>query len=728
MNRAVLGTILAISLLARPDGATGAVVSGRVADLVSGLPLAAAAVRVNLRQTSTDDSGRFVLRDLAPGSWLVEIRRIGYHAESRLIDLRAHDSLFVEFTMRRAPLEVGGLEVDSRPRGPDGTPVRVAGPALRRSLGTTLAATLDEQPGLAVRSMGPAPARPVLRGLSGNRLLVLSDGERTGDLSATASDHAVAIEPLMSHDVEVVRGPRALLHGSNTLGGVVDVHLDAIPRRLPEHAEFSLAALGESVHGGGSTGGDVLVPMGSVAARAGGLWRRTGDLSTSTGTLSNTGTDHREGSAGMGWFGEWGSVGAAAVDSRSGYGVPGGFLGGHEKGVDIRVERSALDVRAALRPGEKIEELALRGRSTRYFHEELESNGACGVSFGVLTYDASLDLGWRPAASLGPGAVRVWGEYRDYAQGCLSFSPPTIERSAAFVIAQEARAWGLSWQASARWELRTVTPSYRDSNKAGSIEPRSFAGWSGGLATTAFLNPAWSMTTTVMTTHHAPGVEELFSEGPHLAAYAYEIGNAALDAERALGIEIATRYQHGGRAATLAAFAHLFPNYIFVRNTGEIEVGPGESGLLARFQYSGQRARMWGGEASLRLPLAARVSLEASASAVFGTLLEDHEPMPLIPPLRARASLAKGWRDWTCSAVIRGAAAQRRLGSFEEPTEAWCAADLQVEYDLRRSARHVVVLTLENFTNTEYREHLSRVKSVQAEPGRNLKVLLRVTF
>ena len=79
------------------------------------------------------------------------------------------------------------------------------------------------------RSFGPAPARPVIRGLDGDRVLILQDGQRIGDLSSQSGDHGVTINPAAAQRIEVVRGPATLLYGANAIGGLVNVITDEIP-------------------------------------------------------------------------------------------------------------------------------------------------------------------------------------------------------------------------------------------------------------------------------------------------------------------------------------------------------------------------------------------------------------------------------------------------------------------------------------------------------------------
>jgi iron complex outermembrane receptor protein len=240
------------------------------------------------------------------------------------------------------------------------------------------------------------------------------------------------------------------------------------------------------------------------------------------------------------------------------------------------------------------------------------------------------------------------------------------------------------------------------------------------------ISPAWTIAAHALTTFEPPSVEQLFSEGPHLAAYSYEIGDADLGAERGFGAEIQARYEEGGTTATLALFVNRFQGYIFPRDTGELEVGPGEEGLLARYQYAGIPAVLSGVECALGWQPRRWLRLEANASAVRGTQTDSGVPLPMIPPFGGHAGAYGIFGRWQVGAVAHAATAQNRTDEFEDPTDGWVIADLQVQWTrVSGSSVHGVSLVLENVGDAEYHRHLSRVRSVMPEPGRNLKALYR---
>jgi iron complex outermembrane receptor protein len=323
----------------------------------------------------------------------------------------------------------------------------------------------------------------------------------------------------------------------------------------------------------------------------------------------------------------------------------------------------------------------------------------------------------------------VWSEHRDYAQGCLTFVPSTIERSLAGYFYDERTRGRLTWQSALRLDYRDVSPSRREENRAGVVRHRDFVGVSASVSARCALAPGWTAAATVMRAFNAPGVEELYSDGPHLAAFAYEIGNANLNEETTTALEVSLQMN----ARSLSARANLFynqsGNYIYPAFTGDTIYGVGTSGRLQEFQYTGQEATHTGGELVMTWRAAQDVSLSGTLSYVRGHLTNQDRPLPFIPPLSG--GLTARWMPgrYSFAAGVRGAAEQNRLGEFESPTAGYVVFDVTGQYDFPAwSLLHSVVLSIQNLTNAEYRNHLSRVKSIMPEAGVNAKLLYKLSL
>ena len=159
---------------------------------------------------------------------------------------------------------------------------------------------------------GPATARPVIRGLDGDRVLILQDGQRTGDLSTQSADHAVTINPAAAQRIEVVRGPATLLYGSNAIGGLVNVITDQIPTTPQQGASGNVTFdVGSAAKEAGAAA-DVRVGNGRFALHAGGGGRRSGDVDTPEGEVVNSQSRSGFGNIGLAWT-EHRAISAAAT-------------------------------------------------------------------------------------------------------------------------------------------------------------------------------------------------------------------------------------------------------------------------------------------------------------------------------------------------------------------------------------------------------------------------------
>lgn len=733
---AIFLLIAGSALAAHASDATSGGLAGRVVDAETGEPVGWTMVLVEGldRARHSDADGYFLFSALPAGIHVLQTLRVGYHNKQFHATVASGDTVHVVLPVGHEPVVLETVVVGAKP-GQQISPLQepdivFSGRKLRQNLGRTIGETVDYEPGVTQRSMGPAPSRPVLRGLSGDRLLVLEEGERIGDLSATSSDHAVAIEPMTTERIEVIRGPETLLYGSNALGGVVNVVRGAIPSTALEHVSGSWQWQGETVNSGLSSGAAVSLPVGPLVLRVDGSLRDAGDITTPRGTLANTDIQTANTSTGVSWIRPWGFVGVAGSLYDSQYGIPPDPVAGHPGGVSIDVTRQHLEARGeARRGGGFIRRLEAHHSFSRYRHGEFEDSGALGLEFGLLSHNGSLQAHLYPRGRFENGVVGLWYEYRNYASAGLNFTPAAEEYAGALFTYHEWTSESWAFNGALRFDVRRVEPrEERDSSTVGRIETRDFVGISGGLSCQYHPSAGLAVGVTTMQTFRAPGVEDLYSEGPHLAAYAYEVGNGTLGRERGRGLELFVDYHQDEGSLHLAFFRNQIDGFMFARNTGERSVRRAD---LFLYQMTGESILMHGAEASLEWHLARHLRMKGSMSYVRGILTSlDDEPLPRLPPLQGRLALEYEPAGSVSTGLsLRLAAYQDRPGRFEEPTDSYAVIDWTGEfYGHRWGLLHTLTLTVENLGDSVYLQHLNRVKEIMPEPGRNIRLLNRVYY
>ncbi len=136
-----------------------------------------------------------------------------------------------------------------------------------------------------------------------------------------------------------------------------------------------------------------------------------------------------------------------------------------------------------------------------------------------------------------------------------------------------------------------------------------------------------------------------------------------------------------------------------------------------------------GAETMAEWLFASHWNVALTASYVHGTLSANSTPLPQMPPLTAKVSLRYTRGALVLGASLRAATAQHRTGEFEQPTAGYAVQGVFVQYALEQGrVSHQISLNVDNVFDREYRNHLSRVKSIMPEAGRNVRLLYRVYF
>jgi iron complex outermembrane receptor protein len=691
-------------------------VSGQVVNATTQKPLKGAVVLIEelKRETATDADGRYALDNLAAGAYHMVIAAPGFTTQRTEITVAAAP-LVVDIA---APPEVHYTEVvsvspDARSQFESYQPTAVlAGQLLTQALEGTLGATLDTQPGVAQRSFGPGPARPVIRGLDGDRILVLENGQRMGDLSSQSGDHGVKVNPAAATRIEVVRGPATLLYGANAIGGLVNVISNDIPRTPVTGTTGTVTLdLGSAASEGGGAA-DVTVGNGRFALHAGGSARRSGDVKTPVATIDNTQSRSGFVNVGGSYTSGRGYIGTSYGYDDTKYGIP--II--EEGNVQLTPRRHTVDFRGEARE--------LRGpfssiRATaairRYQHDELEGDEV-GTSFTNNTAETELLLNHRQVGRL-KGTIGGWGLTRSFeASGAEALSPPVDQIGGAAFVFEELIWPHATIQFGGRVDHASFTPS-------GGLPARTFNNFSGSVG--LLLRPHEPITLALSLARAArnPALEELYFNGPHGGNFAFEIGNPNLDSEHGVGFDASLRWRHSRASGEVTFFRNRISNYIFRNPTGE------EEEELPVITFVAADSLFQGIESHLDLQVAEYFVVEAGLDYVRGELVETGDALPRMPPLRGRLGLHVQRNAFQAGVDVISAAKQDRTFGAETRTDGYTTLKLFSSYSFQ-TGRSTSTLTarLDNATNELYRNHLSLIKDVAPEIGRNFRLLYSVHF
>ena len=708
-------------------------IEGVVRDAETERPLAGALVSVVGTGTRavTRGDGAFRLTRFKPGEYTISVARLGYRGVILEVSVGTQSAvLAIELSASPIAMEPMVVTATLSERGADQSLRAVsvmAGDELQRRLAGTVAATLASIPGLAATSMGPTTSQPVIRGLSGDRVLMLEDGTRVGDVSNAGSDHATALDPGAARRIEVVRGPGALLYGGNALGGVINVIRDEIPSAVPTHATGSGTLRTQSATGSLAAGAATVFKLADrMPLRVEATVRGAGDLKTPAGNLANTDGEMWSGGAGTAYLTGWGHAGASVRGYRNHYGIPGGFVGGHAEGVRIEMERAATKFQAIVdETGGLFDNVRFDATYTWYEHREIEPPDILGTLY--RRQNASGDLlarhgEWGPFTA---GALGTRVAWEDHGYGGSLYTPNTRRIRAAAYFLEEMDLDPLRIEFGLRYDLVGTDPVESDrESPIGDIRDRRFHSVSGSLGALYQAGSGLSVGASVARAYRSPDIPELYSEGPHLAAYAFEVGNPSLEGEVGRGLDVFLRFESDRLRLEAAGFHNDIKGYIYGEDTGELS-----RVLLPIYQYRANHAVFSGFEASADIHAGGGLAVEGVISSVRGSLKGSDVHLPLVPPLKGHAALKYERPGWWVRGEAEMAARQDRIGEFETATDGYTVLNASAGVRFTLTGRlNVLTASLDNATNTNYRNHLSRIKEIMPEAARGLSLAYRVVF
>ncbi|MBB3861583.1 iron complex outermembrane receptor protein [Novosphingobium hassiacum] len=644
----------------------------------------------------------------------------------------------------------------------------IQGEELTQALRPTLGETLNRTPGVSATSFGPNASRPVLRGLQGERVRILTDGVGAFDVSNTSADHAVVINPLLAERIEVLRGPATLLYGSSAIGGVVNVIDKRIPRVIPDEiAHVDMLASYGSASNERSIGGAVDVPVGDkFVVHADGSYLKTGNQrigdyvlapSARLTALANAGTETEDqlaegidfaasaglrgklpNSAAETWTAgvgaalitDTGNLGIAYSHYDSLYGIPVRYAirpGEEQEGPRLDVAQDRLDLRAEVQTGGSlIQSIKARAGFASYRHFELEPDGGIGTAFYNKGLEGRVEL---VQADRGPwkGASGVQYFSRDFnVIGDEAFLPKNSTQQLGVFTLQQLDFGALKLEGGARYEHTVLEARPLLDQTQFFSGKRTFDTVSGSVGASYGFTPDWRFGVNLSRTVRAPSAEELFANGPHAGTQAFEVGSPDFHPERAWGLEAVLRGKGTGYSFEASAYHNWFDNFIFEDLTGAVEDG------LPVYQFGQAKARYYGFEVQGNVTLAKLGSVELVADGLADYVhanIVGFGPAPRIPPLRVQGGLGLNGTKVDLRGEVEWSDSQTRTTAFETQTASFTLVNAQLNFRPWGTERPLsFALSANNIFDVDARRHASFLKDFAPLAGRDIRITARASF
>ncbi len=608
----------------------------------------------------------------------------------------------------------------------------------------TLGETLNGIPGVTATQFGPNASRPVIRGLDGERVRIMQNGIGVLDASSLSFDHAVGIDPLIIEQIDVVRGPAALLYGGSAVGGVVN----AIDHRIPKEQLDGITGRAETRFGGpeNTRNGAMVVDVGNgqFAIHADVYSRKTSDLdidgfavsrrkSEADGTprenhgkLINSSAEGDGGALGAALTFENGYIGASFSTLNNNYGVVA------EQAVRIDMKSDRWDIASEFTDLTGIfNRVKFRMAHTDYEHRELEG-GEVGTTFLNRGVEGSLEAG-HAKINLGNGLALngvlglQFNNTNFEALGAEAFVPGVNTQNKALYVYEELPIGEkLQHKITFGGRLGHATVDSKDNVNFGAGQNNSFNPNSVALGGLYSINENWSLTSNLSHNERAPSYFELYANGAHVATGQFEVGNTNFKEEKSNGIDAQIRWKDAKNAFSVGAYYTRFSNFIGLFKTGNLIGAIGAE--LPEAQFRAVPAVFKGLEFEGKVGLTDQLTLNLRGDYVHAKEQRTNDYLPRIAPLRLGAGLQYQLNSFSAKLDVLCAFNQNNTASNELATDGYTNVSALMAYKLPTKLNLELFAKANNLLNDEIREHASFLKDIAPAGERSLLIGLRGDF
>jgi iron complex outermembrane receptor protein len=661
---------------------------------------------------------------------------------------------------------------------------------ISRNLGSSLMKSLERLPGVSSMEIGAGQSKPVIRGLSFNRVVVVENGIKH-EGQQWGMDHGLEIDQFSVEHVEVVKGPASLLYGSDAIGGIIDIKPGKPPHKNSIEGSVQGTFRSNNQYMGTSARLSARKNRWFVDSRL--TYLNFGDYKVPTDTVSIYSylvplPDQRMRNTAGRELGIRLNAGYLSDDFNSVFYLSGlenrGGLFANAHGLEPRSvdtllhDASSRDIqfprqevrhwkvinKSAIETGNGRIELELGfQRNNRQEHTEYVNHGYMPEYLPFnSTFPVTLERGFykdiysanlHNKMDVGDHEMEISlnVEHQNNQIDGYGFIIPAFKQWSAGMAVYDKWKVNEHWllHAGGRFDLGTIgIEEYRDWFTTPLVEGDENLVRAAAL-NRQFQSPSWALGLNYNKKHfhfklnagqsfRMPIAKELAANGVNYHHFAYEKGNPDLDPEKAYQLDGVVEWHHEKWAVQLSGFTSFFPNYIYLNPTSMIDLYYGAGNQV--FEY--QQSEVWraGGEFHAHLNVIPSLKLGMITEYIYSEQWSGAKKgftLPFSPPPSATLSVqfqpdwsSKNWENAFALLDLKVVGAQNNIVPPEQKTPGYQVLNLNTGISLKMGKQAIKVnVSVQNILNTNYLNHTSFYRIIEVpEAGRNVSVSLKIPF
>lgn len=588
---------------------------------------------------------------------------------------------------------------------------------LQRKGTATLIEGLATIPGVSQVSTGTSIGKPVIRGLSGNRVLVYSQGVRIEN-QQFGDEHGLGLNDSGVESVEVIKGPASLLYGSDALGGVLYFNPEKFANANTFKANFSQKYFSNTAGSSSSFGLKTATDYWKFMAR--GSYNTHSDYRISGGDrVTNTRYNETDFKTGIGYSN-------AKFSSVLRYNYNDLDLGIPEEGIADQTMSKKTGF-----PKQGVFNHLLSLNSVFFFEQskldldlgyiandrsEFEDSNVAALHMKLKTFNYNAKYHFPKKGKI-ETIIGVQGMHQTNANSGEEYLIPDAVTNDFGVFGTANYEWNSNvLQAGLRFDNRRIsTEAHGISGDEGSFEAidNSYDSFNASLGYKTNLADNMTLRLNVASGFRAPNLAELTSNGVHEGTNRYEVGNSDLETEQNVQADLNLECKTDHFEFFVNGFYNHINNYIYTSATGAMIENN------AVFDYIQNNAKLYGGEIGLHFhphPLD-WLHFETSFETVTGEK-QNGDYLPLIPAnkwnntIRTEFQIRNWMEDAFATLNVSSTFNQKKVSGFETESSGYNLVNLGFGGTVKLGKTVFDVnINGNNLFDKRYVAHLSRLKT-----------------